>query len=108
MILIGLFCRLERWFLSALNSNLSELAGRLENLITVATINTVAPVKQGFQLVQITPPVNTEYTWYRIETACSGFVTVMNGSNNSLAVESSIANTISITFVSTFIGIKRL
>ncbi len=45
---------------------------------------------------------------HRINTACSGFITVMNGADIALAVESTIANAVSITFVNTFVGIRKI
>lgn len=89
------------------NSNLSELNGKLASQITFTTINTVSTIKTGFQTVNISVPTNTNYTWHRIETASSGFVTVMSGSDSTLAVESAIASTTNITFANTFIGIKK-
>lgn len=94
--------------IDAQNSNLSELEGRLKNLITFTTINTIAPVKTGFQTIAITTPTNTDYIWHRIDTACSAFVNVMNGTDAVLSVESIIQDTINVTFVSTFIGVKKL
>ena len=91
-----------------INSNLSELVGRLKNLITFTTINTIAPVKTGFQTIAITTPTNTDYIWHRIDTACNAFVNVMNGTDAVLSVESIIQDTINVTFVSTFIGVKKL
>lgn len=77
-------------------------------MISFQRTNTTAAIKQGYQVVPLTIPANTAYTWRRIGTAASGFVTVMNGSDDSLAIGSDIASTINITFVSTFIGIKKL
>ena len=89
------------------NNNLSELGGRLKNLITFTTINTVATVKLGFQTVAIATQANTDYIWHRIDTACSAFVNVMNGTDSVLSVGSTISNTVNVTFVNTFIGVKK-
>lgn len=94
--------------IDAQNSNLSELGGAFKNLVTFTTVNTVANIKTGFQTVNISVPANTDYIWHRIGTACSGFVTVMNGADSVLSVESTIASSVSITFVNTFIGIRKI
>ena len=93
--------------LDAQNNNLSELGGRLTSQIAFTTVNTIASIKTGFQTVNISVPANTNYTWHRLNTACSGFVTVMNGTDNVLSVESTIASSVNITFVNTFLGIKK-
>lgn len=88
-------------YLYNINSNLSEL-------IVFEKVNTVASIKQGNQSVNIKMPSNASYTWHRIETAASAFVTIMCGTDDNLVIGSDIASIISVTFVNTFIGIKKL
>lgn len=91
-----------------IDDELSELNGSLKSLVAFTTVNTVAAIKTGFQTINIKIPTNGNYTWKRINTACSGFVTVMHGSDNVLAVESTSASTANVTFINTFIGVKKL
>ena len=79
----------------------------LNSIIAFTTVNTIANIKTGFQTVNISVPSNTNYIWHRIGTACSGFVTIMNGTDSVLSVESTIASTVSITLINSFIGIRK-